>query len=190
MNAPAIIRRRFTIAEYEQIAATGIFNEDERFELVQGEIVQMAAMGPQHATCVDLLYQRLVLLVGDRAYVRGQNPVRLSQYSQPQPDIAIVQRRDDFYIHGHPEPEDVLLLIDVSESSLTYDRDVKLPLYAAAGIAEVWIVVLLSQVVEVYRAPSENGYGEKRTLRRGDTLSPLHLPEVVLRVEEMLGERR
>lgn len=190
MDAPAIIRKRFTIAEYEQIAATGIFNEDERFELIQGEIVQMAAMGPQHATCVDLLYQRLVQLVGDRAYVRGQNPVRLSQNSQPQPDIAIVQRRDDFYIHGHPEPEDVLLLIEMSESSLAYDRDVKLPLYTRAGIVEVWLVALNWQVVEVYRLPGENGYGEKRTMRRGDTLSPLHLPEAVLQVEEMLGERR
>ena len=190
MDAPTIVRKRFTIAEYEQIAATGIFNEDERFELIQGEIVQMAALGPQHATCVDRLYQRLVLLVGDRAYVRGQNPVRLSQHSQPQPDIAVVQRRDDYYVRGHPEPEDVLLLIEVSESSLPYDRDVKLPLYAAAGIAEVWIVALLPQVVEVYRAPSENGYGEKRTLRRGDTLSPLHLPEVALGVEEIIGERR
>ena len=84
----------------------------------------------------------------------------------------------------------MLLLIEVSESSLPYDRDVKLPLYATAGIAEVWLVALLPQVVEVYRAPGENGYGEKRTMRRGDTLSPLHLPEAVLRVEEIIGERR
>ena len=84
----------------------------------------------------------------------------------------------------------MLLLIEVSESSLAYDRDVKLPLYAAAGIAEAWLVALLPQVVEVYRAPSENGYGEKRTMRRGDTLAPLHLPEVVLHVNEMISERR
>jgi Uma2 family endonuclease len=189
MDAPTIVRKRFTIAEYEQNAPTGIFSEDERYELIQGEIVQMAALGPQHATCVDRLYQRLFRLVGDRAFVRGQNPVRLGQHSQPQPDIALVQPRDDFYVHGHPEPEDVLLLIEVSESSLTYDRDVKLPLYARAGIVEVWLVALLPQVVEVYRVPSESGYGEKRTLRRGDSLAPLNLPDAVLSIESILGER-
>lgn len=190
MDAPAVVRKRFTVIDYEQMAATGIISDGDRVELIEGEIVEMAALGPQHAACVDRLTQRLPFLVQGRAIVRVQNPIRLSEHSQPQPDVTLLQPRDDFYAGGHPEPEDVLLLIEVSESSLAYDRDVKLPLYAAAGIAEVWLVALLPQVVEVYRAPSEYGFGEKRTLRRGDTLSPLHLPDAVLRVDEMLGERR
>lgn len=190
MDTLTAIRKRFTVVEYQQMADTGILSEDDRLELLEGEIVKMAALGPQHAACVDRLTQRLPLLVQGRAIVRVQNPIRIAEHSQPQPDVTLLQPRDDFYAGGHPEPEDVLLLIEVSESSLAYDRDVKLPLYAAAGIVEVWLVALQLQVVEVYRAPSENGYGEKRTMRRGDTLSPLHLPDVVLRVNEMISERR
>jgi Uma2 family endonuclease len=189
MDALTAIRKRFTVVEYQQMAETGILSEDDRLELLEGEIVEMAALGPQHAACVDRLTQRLPLLVQGRAIVRIQNPVRVGERSQPQPDVALLQPRDDFYAGGHPEPEDVLLLIEVSESSLAYDRDVKLALYARAGIVEVWLVALLPQVVEIYRSPSENGYGEKRTMRRGDSLSPLHLPDVVLRVDEMLGGR-
>ena len=190
MDTLTAIRKRFTVVEYQQMAATGILGEDDRFELLEGEIVKMAALGPQHAACVDRLNKTLQRLVQDRAIVRVQNPIRVGENSQPQPDVTLLQPRDDFYAGGHPEPEDVLLLIEVSESSLAYDRDVKLPLYAAAGIVEVWLVALLPQVVEVYRAPSENVYGEKRTMRRGDTLAPLHLPEVVLHANEMISERR
>jgi Uma2 family endonuclease len=187
MGTSTVVRKHFSIAEFQQIAAAGVFSEEERFELLEGEIVQMSPLGPQHAACVDRLNRSLQRLVQDRAIVRVQNPIRLGEYSQPQPDIALVQPRDDFYAGGHPEPEDLLLLIEVSESSLAYDRDVKLPLYARAGIAEVWLVALLPQVVEVYRAPSEEGYGEKRTLRRGQTFAPIHLPDVALMVEHILG---
>ena len=190
MDALAVVRKRFTVTEYHQMAATGIVSDEDRVELLEGEIIEMAAIGPQHASCVGRLTQRLAILVEGRAFVWVQNPMWLDKHSQPQPDITLLQPREDFYVGGHPEPEDVLLLIEVSESSLAYDRDVKLPLYARAGIVEVWLVALNWQVVEVYRLPSENGYGEKRTLRRGDTVSPLHLPEAVLRVEEIIGERR
>jgi Uma2 family endonuclease len=110
----------------------------------------------------------------------------LGDFSAPQPDIVVANQRDDRYSSGHPEPEDVLLLIEVSESSLVYDRDVKLPLYARAGIVEVWLVALLPQVVEVYRAPSESGYGEKRTYHRGQTIAPAQLPDAELAVDRML----
>ena len=119
--------------------------------------------------------------------IRVQDPIRLGNFSAPQPDILIAHRRDDRYAGGHPEPEDVLLLIEVFESSLSYDREVKLPLYARAGIPEVWLVALLPQVIEVYRAPSEDGFGEKHTLRRDETIVPLLLPAVKLAVEQILG---
>jgi Uma2 family endonuclease len=189
MDAPTVVRKRFTVAEYEQIAAAGLLDNGERFELLGGEIVEMAALGPQHSASVTRLTELFYNLNRGHITIRVQDPIRLGDFSAPQPDIAIVNRRDDRYAGGHPEPEDVLLLIEVSESSLAYDRDVKLPLYAAAGIVEVWLVALNWQAVEVYRLPGENGYGEKRTLRRGDTISPLHIPEAVLRVEEIIGER-
>lgn len=187
MDTPTLVRKRFTVAEYEQMAVAGILGEDDRLELLEGEIVEMSALGPQHAASVDRLNQRLQRLVHDRAIVRIQNPIRLGEYSQPQPDIALVQPRDDFYAGAHPEPEDVLLLIEVSESSLAYDRDVKLPLYGQAGIVEVWLVALLPQVVEVYRIPGEQGYREKRTFGRGQTVSPTHLASVALSVDQILG---
>jgi Uma2 family endonuclease len=186
MDTLTVVRKRFTTGEFAQIAAAGVLGEDDRVELIEGEIVEMSPLGPQHAACVDRLNRSLQRLVQDRAIVRVQNPIRLGEYSQPQPDITLVQPRDDFYAGGHPEPEDVLLLIEVSESSLAYDRDVKLPLYARAGIVEVWLVALLPQVVEVYRAPSESGYGEKRTYRRGQTIAPAHLPDAELAVDRVL----
>ena len=153
MDAPTIAHRRFTTQEFQQMDAAGIFGEEERLELLAGDVIDIAPPSPLHAASVTRLTKQLLEQIADWANIR-------------------------------------LLLIEVSESSLPYDRDVKLPLYATAGIAEVWLVALLPQVVEVYRAPGENGYGEKRTMRRGDTLSPLHLPEAVLRVEEIIGERR
>lgn len=187
MDTLALVRKHFTVDEYQQIADAGVFNEDDRFELLKGEIIQMSPLGPQHAACVDRLNRILQRLVQDRAIVRVQNPIRLGEYSQPQPDVTLVQPRDDFYAGGHPEPEDILLLVEVSEPSLNYDRDVKLPLYAQAGISEVWLVALHPQVVEVYRAPSEYGFGEKQTFRRGETVAPLLLPEAGLAVDVMLS---
>ncbi len=187
MEASTVVRRRFTTAEFLQIAASGIFGEDERYELLEGEIVEMSPLGPQHSATVTRLTELLYALKNQQITIRVQDAIRLGDFSAPQPDVAVVNRRDDRYAGGHPEPEDILLLIEVSESSLAYDRNVKLPLYAQAGIAEVWLVALLPQVVEVYRVPSENGYSEKRTLRRGDTLTPLHLAEAHLAVDRILS---
>jgi len=187
MTAPAVVRKRFTTQEYEQIAAAGVFAEDDRVELLEGEIVEMSPLGPQHSACVDRLNRLLQRRVGDEAIVRVQSPVRLGQHSEPQPDVALLQPRPDFYAHGHPEPEDVLLLIEVADSSLSYDRELKLPLYARAGVAEVWLVGLLPQTIEVFRAPSESGYGERREARRGESVAALNAPGVVLSVAEILG---
>ena len=187
MIAPAIPRKRFTADEYEQIVAAGVIAEDDRLELLEGEIVEMSPLGPQHSACVVRLTSLLYKYESSRVMIRVQDPIRLGDYSQPQPDISVVQRRPDYYGEGHPEPEDILLLIEVAESSLSYDRDVKLPLYARAGILEVWLVALLPQVVEVYRSPSETGYREMQQLRRGDTLTAINLPELSLTVESILG---
>jgi Uma2 family endonuclease len=187
MDAPAITRRRFTTDEYEQIVAAGVFAEDDRVELVDGEIIEMSPLGPRHSACVDRLTDLLVPLVKGLAIVRVQSPIRLSKRSEPQPDVTLLQWRSDYYANGHPEPEDVLLLLEVADSSLTYDRDVKLPLYARAGIPEVWLVALLQQSVTLYREPGEEGYGFVKRLRCGETLSSLALPAVQMGVNDILG---
>lgn len=187
MIAPPVTRKRFTADEYEQIIAAGVITEDDRVELLEGEIVEMSPIGPSHAACVARLTSQLYHLGHADIIIRVQDPIRLADYSLPQPDIAVVQWRGDFYASGHPEAEDVLLLVEVAESSLSYDRDLKLPVYARAGIPEVWIVALLPQMVEVYRAPGEHGYTETFQLRRGDTIAALHLPGLRLPVDGILG---
>ncbi len=187
MTAPPIVRHRFTVEQYQQMGVAGIFDEDDRVELLEGEIVEMSPIGPLHSACVSRLIQLIQQQVGSAVIIRIQDPIRLSNRSEPQPDVAIVQPRSDFYAGGHPEPEDVLLLIEVADSSLSYDRDLKLPLYARAGIGEVWLVCLLPQTVEVFRAPSESGYGERREARRGESVAALNVPGVVLSVVAILG---
>ena len=187
MDTSTVVRKRFTTDEYEQMFAAGVLSEDARVELLEGEIYEMSPLGPQHSACVTRLTELFYEIKNPAVTIRVQDLIRLGNLSAPQPDILIAHRRDDRYAGGHPEPEDVLLLIEVFESSLSYDREVKLPLYARAGIPEVWLVALLPQVIEVYRAPSEDGFGEKHTLRRDETIVPLLLPAVKLAVEQILG---
>src|SRR5215204_7706797 len=130
----------------------GILHEDDRVELIEGEIVEMAAIGTRHFSCVNRLTRMLVMGVGDAAVVSVQNPVRLNEHTEPQPDITVIRPRD--YTESLPLPEDVLLLIEVSDTTLVYDRKVKLPLYARAGIREVWIVDLAGEVIERHTGPS------------------------------------
>lgn len=182
-------RRRFTVDEYHAMARAGVLTEDDRVELIEGEILQMAAIGSRHAACVDRLTRTFSRVVEDRAIVRVQGPVRLSDLSEPEPDIALLVPREDFYAQRHPEPGDVMLMVEVADASRQYDRTIKLPLYASAGVPEVWLVDLEVGAVEVYREPggrTETGYTESRRLREGETLSPLALDDVELRVSEVL----
>lgn len=187
MVAPVITRKRFTSQEYELIIAAGVIGEDDRVELLEGEIVEMSPIGPSHSSCVVRLTRLLYKLDAPDIIIRVQDPIHLGEFSKPQPDISVVQQRDDLYSTGHPEPEDILLLIEVAESSLTYDREAKLPVYARAGIPEVWIVALLPQTVEVFRSPRESVYGESAVFRRGDTVTALNLPQLALTVDSILG---
>lgn len=187
MIAPIVTRKRFTTDEYEQIIAAGVIGEDDRLELLEGEIVEMRPIGPSHSGCVLRLTELLYRMQAPDIMVRVQDPIRLDKFSVPQPDISVVHRRSDYYANSHPEPEDILLLIEVAESSLAYDRELKLPLYARAGIPEVWIVVPLGQVIEVYRSPEGSGYRDARQLRRGDFLTAINIPELNLTVATILG---
>jgi Uma2 family endonuclease len=180
-------RRRFTVGEYYAMADAGILTEDDRVELIEGEIVQMAAIGSHHAACVDRLNRMLVQQAGEAAVVRVQNPVRLSDLTEPQPDFALLRARDDFYAARHPGPADTLLVIEVSHTTLGYDREIKLPLYALAGIPEVWIVNVEDGEVEVYRDPAGPQYRHRETVRPGAVLRPIAMPSVAVKVARILG---
>lgn len=183
-------RKLFTTDEYHRMAEAGILGEDDHLELIRGEIVRMAAIGSRHAACVGKLTQLFVTRLVGRAIVWGQNPVRIGQYSEPEPDIALLKPREDFYAQAHPEPEDVLLIVEVADASLGEDREVKLklPLYAEAGIREVWIVNLKASCVEVCTRPSGHQYQNVRIFHRDSALSPEMFPDAEIRVDDILGQ--
>ena len=182
-----LLRRRFTVYDYHRMGQVGILGEDDRLELLEGEIVEMAPIGSRHQATVDRLNEIFTGHLADVAIVRVQGPVRLDEDSEPQPDLILLRRRSDFYASAHPGPQDVLLLVEVSDTSTEYDREVKLPLYARHGIAEVWLVGLESEVVEVFRGPTAQGYQETSQLGRGQGLSPEAFPQAQLAVDEVLG---
>ena len=180
-------RRRFTVTEYERMAAVGILTEDDRVELIAGEIIAMSPKGSRHVACVTRLNRLLGRQLGDAALIRVQDPVRLSSVSEPEPDIALVQPRDDDYAAGHPTPAEVLAVMEVAETSRDHDRTVKLPLYAAAGIDEVWIIDLVAGAIECYSQPRGKRYRHVSRAGRGETLASTVLPALVLPVDAVLG---
>lgn len=184
--ATLLTRRKFTVDEYERMGQAGILGEDDRVELIEGEIVEMTPIGDRHAGTVRRLINMLSARAGGTALVDAQNPLRLGEHSEPQPDIALLAPRADFYT-AHPTPADVLLLIEVAETSAEPDRRVKVPLYARGGVPEVWLVDLDGETVTVYRDPAPDGYRTERTVHRGETLAPAALPDLRVAAEEILG---
>jgi Uma2 family endonuclease len=180
--------RRFTVAEYERMVEAGVFRSDDRVELIEGEIIEMTPLGNPHASVVDRLTTLMVRLVGDRAIVRVQGPVRfVGLHSRPQPDLVLLAPRADYYAGGAPGTREIFLLIEAMDTSVAYDRRRKTPLYARARVPEVWLVDIPAGVVEVHNNPGERGYRDVRTTLRGETLSPQAFPEIVLRVDDVLG---
>jgi Uma2 family endonuclease len=177
-------RRRFTWEEYHRMGETGVLGPEDRVELIEGEIIVMTPIGLRHAACLAELTRRLVPSIGDRALLWPQNPVRLPRDTEPQPDIVLLRPRADRYTTGSARPEDVLLLVEIADTSYRYDRRVKLPLYARAGVAEMWIVDLAHDVVELYREPSETGYVRSSRVAPGGRVAPAALPDVVLDVDD------
>jgi Uma2 family endonuclease len=182
-----ITRRKFNVDDYHRMGDAGILGEDDRVELIDGEIITMAPIGQDHAGTVNRLNETLFHAFAGRAIVSVQNPVRLDDKSEPQPDFAVLRRRDDYYTSGPPGPADVLLLIEVADSSLRFDRAVKLPLYARAGIPEVWIVDLKQRTVEVHTAPRSGSFTETETKQDEDGLSPVIAPDVTITLRQVFG---
>ena len=151
-------RHRLTVSDYYRMAEVGILAPDARVELIEGEIFDMAPPGSPHASTVHRLNRILVRAAGDFAMVLVQNPVRLSEYSEPQPDLALLKERKDFYSQQHPGPQDVFLVIEIADTSLRFDRDVKASLYAAHGIPEMWLVDLRGRRLVRHRDPQQGAY--------------------------------
>src|SRR5262245_40846179 len=172
-------RRRFTIDEYHQMGEAGILADDPRIELIAGTIVVREPTGARHAGTLDRIAHLFLSRVAGRAVVRTQNPVAFpDEMSELQPDITLLRTRSDFYSGAHPVAGDVLLLIEVAGATLRLDRRVKIPLYARAGVGEVWLLDLTTERVEVFRAASGGRYGDVMRLERGATLAPLAFPDL------------
>jgi Uma2 family endonuclease len=181
-------RRQFNISEYARMGEAGIFSEDDRVELIEGEIIKMSPIGSHHAACVDRMVNTLLAhLANQSAIVRVQSPIVLDDYSEPQPDVTLLRLRADFYAQSHPTPEDVLLVVEVADSSIEIDRDVKLPLYARAGIRQVLLVNIPAGVIESYSQPTNGVYQSVRHLERGETVEIKSVPGLVLTVDAILG---
>lgn len=179
-------KKLLTAAEYEALVDEGILSEDDRVELIEGEVVEMTPIGPPHDSRVIRLTHLFTRLLGDRALVGVQTSARLSDFTQPQPDFVILRQREDYYAQAHPGPSDILCLIEVADTSLRFDRGRKGKLYAGYGILDYWIVNLPKNLLEVRRDPGPDGYASLVTLRRGDRVSLAAFPDLVIDVAELL----
>ncbi|MCP5421151.1 MAG: Uma2 family endonuclease [Gammaproteobacteria bacterium] len=187
-NAPSTVdqplRHRWTIADYFRMGEVGLLDPQERVELIEGDIIEMAPIGNEHAGRVDRLNRLLNRRLSDFAIVRVQNPILLDERNAPEPDLAILRFRDDFYETAHPTTSDVLLLIEVSDSTARFDRHTKAPLYARHGIAEFWLLDLTRQQLEIYRDPQDGQYRQVGEHPSG-TVSPLAFPDIAIDLTDL-----
>jgi len=179
--------RHFTVDEYHRLAEVGVLHEDERVELLNGQIIHMMPIGPFHGGSVKWLAAFFHDPTRQRWITSVQDPLHLGELDEPQPDLMLLRPRNDFYRTAHPTPPDVFLVIEVADSTLIMDREEKLPIYARAGIPEVWIVNLPERLVEVYRQPTSGGYTETHRIRPGEPLSPSAFPDVAIDTAALLG---
>jgi Uma2 family endonuclease len=186
VSAPS--RHVFDVDEWDRLGLLGFFGEDDRVQLIDGEIIDMSPMGTRHAACVNRLNMLLARQVGDDAIVQIQCPVRLSRRSEPEPDVAVLRSRADFYSGAKPGPSDVLLVVEVADTSLGFDLGAKASLYSAASLAEYWVVDLAAEAVHVLTDPGPDGYASRVTVGQGGTLAPLLLPLQVA-VSSVLGDK-
>ena len=178
---------RFTLDQYHHMGQAGIFDEDDRVELVHGQVVALTPIGPDHASCVNRLTSLFAPLAGREATLSVQNPLILAEHEEPQPDFVVLRHRADGYRVATPAARDALLVVEVGDSSAGRDRRDKIPLYAQAAIPEAWLVDVPSDRIEVYRHPAAGRYADVTTLSRGMRLTPLAFPGLTLSVEQILG---
>ncbi|MDE2717430.1 MAG: Uma2 family endonuclease [Chloroflexota bacterium] len=177
---------RFTVEEYYRMGEIGIFPPDVRVELVDGLVRRMPPIHPPHASIVDRLNAMLAARLAGVALLRVQGPIHLDDYNEPQPDLTVMRFRDD-YSRQHPTPADVLLAIEVADTSLSYDRDEKIPRYGRAGIPESWLVDVQAGTIRVFTEPHAGGYGQERVVTRGQEIMSVAVEGLRLQVDEALG---
>lgn len=182
--------RRFSVVEYEAMGAAGILEEDDRVELIEGHIVPMSPIGIRHSYCVDFLNVTLVRQMPDEVTIRVQGTLRLGNWSQPEPDLALLRKREGGFWKEHPDERSALLVIEVADSSLRADLRVKVPMYAAQGVPEVWVVDVLRRQVHVFTEPraESRDYGNHQVLKEGSELVPTPVPAIRIAVADMFGE--
>ncbi len=178
-------KHRINVDEYYRMAEVGLLARDARVELIQGEVIDMAPIGSKHAAIVDVLGMLLTRVIGDRAIVGVQRPIRIGTHSEPQPDITLLKPRADFYSSAHPVASDVLLLIEVSDTTLRYDREIKVPLYASHGIPEVWLIDVNNKQLLRMREPAGEHYAA--TIIADGRLAPVLLPDAGIDISAILN---
>ena len=180
-------KRLFNVDDYYRMADVGILGPEDRVELIDGEIIQMSPIGTRHAGCVTWVNRAFTLAFRGRAVVSVQNPLRLNKYTEPEPDVVLLKYRDDDYRDKRMTSEDTLLVVEVAKTTLRYDRDIKVPRYAAAGVPEVWIQDLKGDRLLVYRDPDPKGFQTSLILKRGESVFAQAFPEVAFTIDELLG---
>lgn len=178
-------RHLLTVHDFHKMGEAGILGEDDRIELIDGELIDMAPIGSLHASIVMRLTSLFAQAMAERAILSPQNPIRLADWSEPQPDIAVLRYRSDFYRDSHPVAEDVLLLVEVADTTLRYDRNIKIPLYARHGVPEVWLVDPNARSLEVHRQPVEEGYRELLRPHDTETVALSELSDISIAVADI-----
>jgi len=182
-----VTRKLFTADEYYRMGEAGIFGEGARLELIEGEIIEMSPVGNRHIGCVNRANALFAVRLATRAVLSVQNPILLSSDTEPQPDIVLARPREDYYGGKRISPADTFLVLEVSDTTLRYDRKRKMPLYAKWGVPELWIENLESDVILVFRDPTPTGYANTLTLHRGESIAVAAFPDVAFTVDELLG---
>jgi Uma2 family endonuclease len=182
-----LLTKKFTVQQYHKMAEAEVFTPQERLELIKGEVVKMSPIGLKHATTVNrlnnLFHQKLL----GKVIVSVLNSVQLNDYSEPQPDLVLLKFREDFYANKLPQSEDILLLIEVSDSTIKYDREVKIPLYAENNIQETWLVNVENQLLEVYTKPQDNQYQNTQILTYQQSVFPINFSGLTINLTDIFG---
>ncbi|WP_069791675.1 Uma2 family endonuclease [Cyanobacterium sp. IPPAS B-1200] len=183
LNLP---RKKFAIEEYHQIITSGVLKEDYLIELINGEIFEISPVGFKHASCVKKINYLFAEKLGSKVIIGVQDPIKLNNNSEPQPDIVLLKPRKDFYANDHPTVEDIFLLIEVADSSIDYDRTFKIPIYAENKVREVWLVDLNQNLLEIYQNPQKNYYQNITKLSSEDSLTLSQPEPITIRLDRIL----
>jgi Uma2 family endonuclease len=178
---------RITIDRYQKMVTSGVLTPRDRVELIEGEILDRAPIGTRHASVTRRLHKRLMMVVGDDAVVGAANPVDLGDASEPEPDLLVLRPQADDYVRAHPQAHDVLLLVEVSDSSFAFDQGAKRALYAKFGVSEYWVVDVNSRRIFAYAGPVQSAFQRTREYVIGDTISPQAFPNVKIIVNELFS---